>query len=299
MNINLLLPTISCWLFTIYYTSANNNEICKVIHSKSRTIRLSTILPQNAIKIDKNIGFIKDTEKLLTYDNIKDIEQKFNIKIPSDCLKIVYKNGQKTYNNRFSNIQLLISINKYLKSKKSLNKVIQLKLQNKQVSFIPRLTITSLKQIENNIYELKMLHDNKEKKLQVALKMVSPTLVAKHNIPENSALTRKLFKIKYMEIDDHNFTLKDWQSTQLPIITTQPIKKGAVIKKDYLNRNPKITKKITAAFKCKNFTISKELQLKKIYKEQIELEDPLTKKHYLALPIGENKAIIKNIGCWR
>lgn len=301
MNINFLVAG-SCWLFSIYTIFANNDKNCTTIYSKNRTIKLSTIVTRNTITEDKNIGFIKDKEKLITSNDIKNIVQKFNINIPSNCFKIVYKNTKKILSNKKTfNTELLTYINKYLKNRKSLNKVIEVKPLDKQVSYnlINPITITSLKQIESNTYELKILQDNIETKLKVALKMVSPTLIAKHNIPGNSTLIRKLFTIKDVEINEDNLTLKDWQTNQAPMITTQPIKKGAIIKKRYVHKNPRITKKIIAIFKCKNFTMSKELQLKKIYKEHIELEDTTTKKHYVALPTGENKAIIKNVGCWR
>lgn len=290
-----LLVVIDSYLLST--TILNDNTKCTIFYSRYRTIKLSTIAPRNTIKIDKNIGFIKDREKTLTSEEVKNISEKFNLNITPKCIKIIYKNLKNTPNNTLSIKTLIVSINKYLKDRGNLNRVINLQLLGKYILDNFNYKITSLQQTENNIYEVRILHNSKEDKLKVILKIAAPTLIAKRNIHKNSILTRKSFTIKYLDENKNNFTLKDWQARRLPMIITTTISKGKVIEKNYVNTAPKFAKKIIGIFNCKKFIITKELQLKKIYKEHLILEDRIGKKEYVAIPITENKAIIKNIGC--
>lgn len=281
-----------------YLISATNSNIqCKTIHSRYRTVKLSTILPYTRIKTDEKIGFIKDDKKILTQPQIKEISQKYKLNIPFNCVEIIYKSPTHNTNNTKKEEISIALINRYLKERNNLTKATKIQLLDRFNLTDPDYKITSLRQIENDIYEIRILHNNKESKVKVRLEMVTPTLIARDYIRKNSILTRKLFTLQYKRVNKDNLTLREWQINQFPVMVKNSINRGEVIKKKDINLAPKFTKEILSSFKCHGFTITKKLKLKKINKENIVVEDTGSKKEYLAYPIGENKAIIKNVGC--
>ncbi len=293
---NSLYWILCCHLLNNLLVAEKGN--CKIVHSKNRTITLNMLQPNS--NNNSVVGFIKENEKIFTRDDLKSIENKFNVKMNHSCVNVrLTKNNVIPYKNTMLEENLIKSINNYLKTKREMIRTKNIRnirfIGQSSISqdfFAEQIIITYFKNIEGSEYEVRFLYNNKEIRFIAQLNLVAPTLIARKGIAEASVLKRNLFHIKYVKYNENNFTLKDWKTTSSPLISKKKIKKGEILTRGHFKSNIIFSKKITAVFNCKYFSITKQLNLKRVKKEYIELEDPNVKKLYIATPVDFNRAQI-------
>jgi hypothetical protein len=289
---NKIYITIYCLATILLFLGNTSDENCKRIYIQSRSITLGDLFNIKTPNKNKIVGFISDKARIFSAQELAQITNKYQIPSAKKCIEVILKEDTLNQYRKDEITQIINVVNEYFKRKKELVRAKTITILEGSLPSEIKSNGISLRKIENGIYELKFLNNNKEEKLKIEMSLFTPTFFAKTTLPPDSIIRRKFLSLKYLPVDDSNFTLKDWKSITSPIFTRSFIKKGEIIKKDNLMITKTFPTQIVAEFDCKNFSIMRTLTLKKVEKEWIELEDKQTKKSYKGLPIGLNKAKI-------